>query len=282
MSRRKRKTPRRHTVHTAHQRYNVNQYPRGTDPPYMQRMRKLHLKTVDDTIWRRVHHDEGGAYIYFSDDMGNQEKLYVRELNKITRGNVFQVPQGHPSSHISHRDYSKYPTNEQLRAMKRSEVEKIGETLIQRHQELHLKNQSIEEALRNTPNLPRDQYSEIRMQMEKNRREMAEIRSVTHQIGALEREREWKEARYPTIEPTTFMLRASIGHYGGTFVDVPAEEYDSFRANFDKRAFPRGENIRNVTYSGHAYKTVFFDNGTKSSKQLEKLRSKGIIKLEYR
>ena len=244
-------------------------------------MRKLHLKTVDDMVWRRVYHDDTGAYVIFSDDQGNEDKLYVRELSKIKKGNVFEVPQGHPRSSISHRDYTKYPSNQEIRSWDAKRLKEYSDELNERHQDLHFKSRTIEDALRNTPNLPRDQYVEIRRQLEATKREMAEIRSMTQLIASMGREAEWKAAKPPSIKPKVFMLRATIGHYGGTFVDVPAEEYEAFRSKFDKRAFPRGENIRNRTYGGFAYKSVFFDNGTKSSKRLEELRSKKLIALKY-
>jgi hypothetical protein len=117
--------------------------------------------------------------------------------------------------------------------------------------------------------------------MQKNEREMAEIRSITQKIAAIQRQREWTKAKPPSVKADVFMLRASIGHYGGRFVDVPAEEFSSFRDKFDKRAFPRGENIRDRTYGEFAYKSVFFDNGTKSSKRLDDLERKGVVKLKY-
>ena len=96
MSPKKRRTPRKHTVHPTDPRYNVSQYGRGTDPPYMQKMRRLHLKTVDDTIFRKVYHDKEGAYIHAIDGQGNEYKLRVRELDKIAKGNMFEVPLSHP------------------------------------------------------------------------------------------------------------------------------------------------------------------------------------------
>ena len=83
----------------------------------------------------------------------------------------------------------------------------------------------------------------------------------------------------------------SIGHYGGMFVEVPAEKMPSFKKRFPGRQFPRQVKVKTVQdmgfgiefeekfhrenpRSGGRYMNLYFADRSKGLKTLDDLISK--------
>ena len=80
---------------------------------------------------------------------------------------------------------------------------------------------------------------------------------------------------------------ASIGHYGGLYVEIPKEHFITFKKMFPKQQFPRRTRLKNVAKtmtvetearfhkkfpkSHGQYYDIHFADGTKGVKTLEKL-----------
>ena len=59
---------------------------------------------------------------------------------------------------------------------------------------------------------------------------------------------------------TTLIWRWSIGHYGGYFVDVPAENFEAFKGMFQKGTFPRNAEEKSAAESvGDSATEIRFD-----------------------
>jgi len=90
------------------------------------------------------------------------------------------------------------------------------------------------------------------------------------------------QLKKPNMQPLIY--RTSIGHYGGLYVDVPEEHFDTFKEQFPPREFPRkvrtvdvrdkysfeGEKrFRQRFPNSNRLKEVYFANGSKGLKRLD-------------
>lgn len=94
--------------------------------------------------------------------------------------------------------------------------------------------------------------------------------------------------RITSVEPRNvkaLIWKTDIGHYGGLFVDVAAENFEAFKKAFPSREFPRNVKKHNVaedlTVHGEAqfharfpkshgiYYTVFFADRSKGLRRLD-------------
>jgi len=94
------------------------------------------------------------------------------------------------------------------------------------------------------------------------------------------------------------IFRSSIGHYGGLFVEIPAEHYASFKSKFSPREFPKKAKLKNMadtlTVQGEErfhkknpkslgkYYDVFFADRSKGLKTLESHLDKCNWKVQWK
>lgn len=81
-----------------------------------------------------------------------------------------------------------------------------------------------------------------------------------------------------SVKVENHTYRADVGHYGGTYVDVPPERMDSFKALFPKGTFPK--NVSTGHRGGREVFVVKFADRSKGQDILDKLNGK-TVKLVY-
>jgi len=85
-----------------------------------------------------------------------------------------------------------------------------------------------------------------------------------------------RSSRFVKVENHTY--RADVGHYGGTYIDVPPESMGSFKALFPKGTFPK--NVTTAQRGGRDFFVVKFADRSKGQELLDKLNGTK-IKLIY-